>query len=224
MQFPRSFGRRLRRHVHERACSGVLPCPSLLFVIPTPHFRICPQRVGHGIGMPFGLHLVRYGGGADFSFVDASMHLQLQRARPPAANPFASAAAAEAVRLAASTGDVRVDEATFPVRVMAHAMQAAAAAIPNMMDLGRGDFWPCARVLCSEAYWAAATWELHVVASTPVPRHERANLYFHGWLHEASRLQGKGSEILQPLIGVYCARGSVQQDRGDDDLLADGTT
>lgn len=180
--------------------------------------------------MAFGLQLVRYGGGADFSFVDATMHLDIHRARPAARarahthteSHFASAAVAEAVGRAASMGDIHA--ASFPVRVMAHAMRAAAAAIPNLTDLGRDDFWPSVPVIFSEAYWAAASWELQVAACAPVPRHQRANLYFHGWLHEASRLQGKTSEILQPLIGVFCAQGSVQHDGGDGDLLGDGTS
>ncbi len=75
--------------------------------------------------------------------------------------------------------------ASFPVRVIAHAMRAAAA-IPNLTNLGCDHFLPSFPV-----HWAAASWELQVAACAPVPRHQRANLYFHGWLHETSSPAGE---------------------------------
>ncbi len=181
------------------------------------------QRVELGIGMPFGLQLVRYGGGSDFRFVDAALHAGIEPARPAptGANPTAAAAAAEAAQLFARKSALD-DAPSFPVRVMVHAMQALAAHTPAMADMGRGDFWRSMPLLSSAAYWASASWEVQVVAAAPVPGGSRANLYFHGWLFEAARHLGKGSGILQPLVGVYSAVGSVKHDAGDGDLLAQG--
>lgn len=180
------------------------------------------RRVEDGIGMPRGLQLVRYGGGGDFRFVDAALHVGLQRTNPEAFDAdLVAAAAAEAVQLFACR--CAIDESLpFPVRVMVLAMQALEAAAPAMIDMGRGNFWHGMPVLCSVAYWAAASWEVQVVASAPVPGGSRANLYFHGWLFETSRAQGRGAEVLQPLLGVFGALGSVNHDCGDGDLLAAG--
>jgi hypothetical protein len=180
------------------------------------------QRVENGIGMPYGLQLVRYGGGSDFRFVDAELHVTLERpAAACNACAAAAAAAAEAAELFASNRPVEAS-ASFPARVLLLAMKALTAAAPAMSDIGRGDLWPDAATLCSSAYWAAAHWQLQIVASAPVPAGSRANLYFHGWLHEASRARGKGAELLQPLVGVFGAEGCVQHDGGDGDLLATG--
>jgi hypothetical protein len=172
--------------------------------------------------MPRGLQLVRYGGGGDFRFVDAALHVGLQRTNPEAFDAdLVAAAAAEAVQLFACR--CAIDESLpFPVRVMVLAMQALEAAAPAMIDMGRGNFWHGMPVLCSVAYWAAASWEVQVVASAPVPGGSRANLYFHGWLFETSRAQGRGAEVLQPLLGVFGALGSINHDCGDGDLLAAG--
>jgi hypothetical protein len=111
---------------------------------------------------------------------------------------------------------------SFPALVISQAMAALTAAAPDMIDIGRRDLWPDALTLCSAAYWARASWQLQVVASAPVPGARRANLYFHGWLHEAARARGQTAEILQPLVGVFHAHGSVQHDPGDGDLRGTG--
>ncbi len=165
--------------------------------------------------MPYGLQLVRYGGGGDFRFVDSELHICLGSAARGAL------AAAEAADMHASNSDIDAS-CSFPVKLIALAMRALEHAAPGMADIGRGDFWPDLSVLRSAAYWAAASWELHVACASAVPGGARANLYFHGWLHEASRLQGEGSGILQPLVGVFEARGSIRYDKGDGDMLAAG--
>lgn len=192
-------------------------------ITPTNLFNSVLQRVEHGIGMPFGLQLVRYGGGSDFRFVDAALHVGVEPAHPaPAgANPSAAAAAAEAAQLFARKSALD-GTLSFPVRVMVHAMQALAAHTPAMVDMGRAHLWPPMSLLSSAAYWASASWHVQVVAAAPVPGGSRANLYFHGWLFEAARQLGNASGILQPLVGVYSAVGGVEHDRGDGDLLAQG--
>ena len=169
--------------------------------------------------MPRGLQLVRYGGGGDFRFVDSDVHVCLESAPCGAAAQVAAAAAG----IHASKRGIDACR-SFPVRVVALAMRALERAAPGMLDIGRGDFWPDCSVLCSAAYWAAASWEVHVACASAVPGGARANLYFHGWLHEASRLRGEGSQILQPLVGVFAAQGSIRYDEGDGDMLADGAT
>jgi hypothetical protein len=185
------------------------------------------QRVEFGIGMPFGLQLVRYGGGSDFRFVDAPLHLSVQSACLATGGALShqrvAEVAAEAAELYASKCSARQSR-SFPAQVILLAMKALEKALPEMSDMGRGDFWPSMPELCSAAYWAASSWETHVVASGPVPGNDRANMYFHGWLHEASRARGENSEILQPLVGVFCAQGSVEHDEGDGDLLATGNS
>jgi hypothetical protein len=122
----------------------------------------------------------------------------------------------------ASSGDIDACR-SFPVKIVALAIRALERAAPGMVDIGRDDFWPDLSVLRSAAYWAAASWEVHVACASAVPGGSRANLYFHGWLHEASRLRGEGSGILQPLVGVFGAQGSIRHDEGDGDMLAAGT-
>lgn len=83
-----------------------------------------------------------------------------------------------------------------------------------MLYIVCGDLLSEMLVICSSSYWTAALWDVHVVASPAVPGGSRANLYFHGWLFEASRARGKGFDLLQPIVIVSSAHGSIKHDGG----------